>query len=124
MPGSNIYSQTRLVVLDSDSISDAASIFGALDKVPLSAITMGLSDMLAADKVTLIAWGEQKAESVKSMVEGTYEAIPASLLQSHPNVKVIVDISAADQLTRISYPWLVTSCDWTNQLSRRAIVWL
>src|SRR5690554_7614596 len=64
MPGSNIYSKTRLVVLDGDSINDAAAIFGTKDKVPLSAITMGLSDMLEADKVTLIAWGEQKAESV------------------------------------------------------------
>ena len=125
MPGSTLYSQTRLVVLDSDSISDAASIFGALDKVPLSAITMGLSDMLAADKVTLIAWGEQKAESVKSMVEGPVtESMPASTLQTHSNVKVIIDLSAADALTRISYPWLVTSCDWTSQLIRRAIVWL
>ncbi len=125
MPGSNLYSQTRLVVLDSDSISDAAPIFGSFDKVPLSAITMGLSDMLNADKITLIAWGEQKAESVKMMVEGPMtDAVPASTLQTHTNVKVIVDLSAADALTRISYPWLVTSCEWNNQLIRRAIVWL
>ena len=125
MPGSNIYSQTRLVVLDSDSIDDARLIFGSIENVPLSAITMGMADMLEAEKITLIAWGENKAESVKTMVEGVVtDAIPASLLQSHPNVKVIVDVSAADQLTRISYPWLVTSCDWTNQLIRRAIVWL
>ena len=125
MPGSNAYSQTRLVVLDGDSINDAAPIFGTKDKVPLSAITMGLSDMLAADKVTLIAWGEQKAESVQIMVEGPVtDAVPASMLQTHSNVKVVVDLSAADNLTRISYPWLVTSCDWHNQLIRRAIVWL
>lgn len=125
MPGSNLYTQTRLVVLDSDSITDAAPIFGAIDKVPLSAITMGLSDLLDAEKITLIAWGEHKAESVKIMVEGPVtDAVPASSLQKHQDVKVIVDLSAADQLTRISYPWLVTSCDWTNQLIRRAIVWL
>lgn len=125
MPGSNLYSQTRLVVLDADSIQDAATIFGTQDKVPLSAITMGLSDMLEADKVTLIAWGEQKAESVKTMVEGPVtDNVPASTLQTHNNVQVVVDLSAADALTRISYPWLVTSCDWNNQLIRRAIVWL
>ncbi len=125
MPGSNTYSQTRLVVLDGDSINEAAAIFGATDKVPLSAITMGLSDMLAADKITLIAWGEQKAESVQVMVEGPVtDTIPASALQTHSNVKVIVDLSAAENLTRISYPWLVTSCEWSNQLLRRAIVWL
>ena len=125
MPGSNIYSKTRLVVLDGDSINDAAAIFGTKDKVPVSAITMGLSDMLEAKKVTLIAWGEQKAESVQVMVEGPVtDAVPASMLQTHANVKVVVDLSAADNLTRISYPWLVTSCEWHNMLIRRAIVWL
>ena len=125
MPGSNAYSQTRLVVLDGDSINDAATIFGTKDKVPLSAITMGLSDMLAAEKVTLIAWGEQKAESVQLMVEGPVtDTVPASTLQTHTNVKVVVDLSAADNLTRISFPWLVTSCEWDNMLIRRAIVWL
>ena len=125
MPGSNIYSKTRLVVLDGDSINDAATIFGTKDKVPVSAITMGLSDMLQAEKVTLIAWGEQKAESVQIMVEGPVtDAVPASMLQTHANVKVVVDLSAADNLTRISYPWLVTSCEWHNMLIRRAIVWL
>lgn len=125
MPGSNVYSKTRLVVLDGDSINDAAAIFGTKDKVPLSAITMGLSDMLEANKVTLIAWGEQKAESVYEMVEGPVtDAVPASMLQTHENVKVMVDLLAADNLTRISYPWLVTTCDWTSKLIRRAIVWL
>ena len=125
MPGSNIYSKTRLVVLDGDSINDAATIFGTKDKVPISAITMGLSDMLEAEKITLIAWGEHKAESVQVMVEGPVtDAVPASMLQTHANVKVVVDLSAADNLTRISYPWLVTSCDWHNMLIRRAIVWL
>ncbi len=125
MPGSNVYSQTRLVVLDGDSINDAATIFGTKDKVPVSAITMGLSDMLAAKEITLIAWGEQKAESLQIMVEGPVtDVVPASTLQTHSNVKVVVDLSAADALTRISYPWLVTSCDWNNQLIRRAIVWL
>ncbi len=125
MPGSNIYSKTRLVVLDGDSINDASTIFGTKDKVPVSAITMGLSDMLEADKVTLIAWGEQKAESVQVMVEGPVtDSVPASMLQTHANVKVVVDLSAADSLTRISYPWLVTSCEWQNLLIRRAIVWL
>ena len=125
MPGSNVYSQTRLVVLDGDSINDAATIFGTKDKVPVSAITRGLSDMLAAKEITLIAWGEQKAESLQIMVEGPVtDVVPASTLQTHTNVKVVVDLSAADALTRISYPWLVTSCDWNNQLIRRAIVWL
>jgi glucosamine-6-phosphate deaminase len=125
MPGSNPNSRTRLVMLDGDSRRDSVSIFGSLDKVPISAITMGISDMMKARQITLIAWGEQKAESIKEMVEGSVsESMPASFLQTHPNSKVVIDLSAASNLTRISYPWLVTSCDWNNQLIRRAIVWL
>lgn len=86
---------------------------------------MGISDMMEARQITLIAWGEQKAESIKEMVEGRVsESMPASFLQTHPNAKVVIDLSAASNLTRISYPWLVTSCDWNNKLIRRAIVWL
>ncbi|MDU1904432.1 MAG: glucosamine-6-phosphate deaminase [Dysgonomonas sp.] len=125
IPGSNINSQTRLILLDNQSRKEAINTFGSLDKVPVSAITMGLSTMLKAKKITLVAWGEDKANSVKDVVEGQQsDAIPASWLQNHPKAQVFVDLSAAYDLTRISKPWLVTSCDWTNQLTRRAIVWL
>ncbi|MDD3788393.1 MAG: glucosamine-6-phosphate deaminase [Petrimonas sp.] len=125
MPGGNLHSSTRLVMLDGDSRQDAISTFGSLEKVPPSAITMGISNMMESKVITLIAWGEQKAPSIKEMVEGQItESVPASVLQSHEEAKVITDISAATQLTRISYPWLVTSCEWNNKLIRRAIVWL
>ncbi len=45
-------------------------------------------------------------------------------MQNHPNIRLYTDLNAAYDLTRISKPWLVTSCEWTNQLIRRAIVWL
>lgn len=125
IPGSNIHSQTRIILLDNQSRKEATNTFGSLDKVPESAITMGISTMLKAKKITLIAWGEDKAHSVKDVVEGKKsDAIPASWLQNHPNVKIFTDLNSAYDLTRISKPWLVTSCDWTNQLIRRAIVWL
>ena len=125
MPGSSLHSETRLVMLDGDSRKDIARNFGSLDKVPVSAITMGLSDMLDARKITLVAWGEQKARSVKDIVEGTVtDLTPGSMLQTHPESKVFVDLAAASELTRISRPWLVTNCEWTSMLIRRAIVWL
>jgi glucosamine-6-phosphate deaminase len=125
MPGSSLHSQTRLVMLDGDSRADIAHNFGSLDKVPVSAITMGLSDMMNAKKITLVAWSEQKAESIKDIVEGAVsEMVPGSVLQTHPETKVYVDLSAASELTRISRPWLVTNCEWTSKLIRRAIVWL
>ncbi len=125
MPGSSLHSQTRLVMLDGDSRKDIARNFGSLDKVPVSAITMGLSDMMGSKKIALVAWSEQKAESVRDIVEGPVtDMVPGSILQTHPEAKVFVDLAAASELTRISRPWLVTNCEWTSKLIRRAIVWL
>ncbi|MCE5206355.1 MAG: glucosamine-6-phosphate deaminase [Porphyromonadaceae bacterium] len=125
MPGSGLHSQTRLVMLDGDSRKDIARNFGSLDKVPVSAITMGLSDMMDAKKIALVAWSEQKAGSIRDIVEGTVtDLVPGSILQTHPETKVYVDLAAASELTRISRPWLVTNCEWTSKLIRRAIVWL
>ena len=125
MPGSGLHSQTRLVMLDGDSRKDISRNFESLDKVPVSAITMGLSDMMDAEKIALVAWGEQKAESIKDIVEGgVTDMVPGSILQTHPETKVYVDLTAASELTRISRPWLVTNCEWDSKLIRRAIVWL
>ncbi|WP_418895291.1 glucosamine-6-phosphate deaminase [Limibacterium fermenti] len=125
MPGSNLHSQTRLVMLDGDSRKDIVTHFGSLEKAPVSAITMGLSDMMQARKITLVAWGEQKAESIHEIVEGPVtDMVPGSLLQTHPEIQVFIDLAAASELTRISHPWLVTNCEWDNKLIRRAIVWL
>ena len=125
MPGSGLHSQTRMVMLDGDSRTDISHNFGSLDKVPVSAITMGLYDMMEAKKITLVAWGEQKAESIKDIVEGAVlDSVPGSVLQTHPEATVYVDLAAASELTRLSRPWLVTNCEWDSKLIRRAIVWL
>lgn len=125
MPGSNIHSQTRLVMLDGDSRRDIAGGFESMEKVPVSAITMGLSDMLKAKKISLVAWNEQKAKSIRAIVEGPVtDMVPGSALQTHAEANIYVDLGAASELTRISHPWLVTNCEWTNKLIRRAIVWL
>lgn len=124
-PGSRLNSTTRLILLDSDSRNDAAKIFGAIDNTPISSITMGVSTILAAKKVYLMAWGEEKAKMVKECVEGNItDTIPASYLQTHNNAHIVVDLSAAANLTRIQRPWLVTSCEWNDKLIRSAIVWL
>lgn len=124
-PGSASSSQTRLVILDNISRDEAKNTFGTLEQVPVSAITMGVGTILRAKEVILVAWGEHKASPLHDAVEGPTDAVcPASALQLHPNAKVLCDLSAATQLTRIHHPWLVTSCEWDNQLTRRAIVWL
>ena len=122
-PGSRINSTTRLILLDADSRSEAARSFG--NNPPVSSITMGIHTILSSKKIYLMAWGEDKAKMVKACVEGKItDNIPASFLQMHNNVQVVVDLSAATFLTRIHHPWLVTSCEWTDKLIRSAIVWL
>ena len=120
-----MYKRQRLVLLDQQSRKEAINTFGSLEQVPPSAVTMGISTIMRAREIALIAWGEDKAKSIKDVVEGPVsESVPASCLQAHPNTTVHIDLNAAFSLTRINQPWLVTSCEWTSKMIRRAIVWL
>ncbi len=124
-PGSNIGSKTRLMLLDDQSRADLKPFYNNTSDIPSYAFTIGLSTLMEARQLTLAAWGEHKASIIKKVVEEKADDnVPASLLQLHKNAKVVMDVNAAQMLTRISHPWLVGSCDWTNKLTRRAIVWL
>ena len=123
--GTSLSSRTRLVLLEGTARKEAARTFPSIDNVPAGVITMGISTMMRARNVLLMAWGEDKSGIVVRTVEGKVsDAVPSSYLQNHPNAKVVVDLSASYDLTRISHPWLVTNCEWDNKLIRRAIVWL
>ncbi|VBB45178.1 putative glucosamine-6-phosphate deaminase-like protein BT_0258 [uncultured Paludibacter sp.] len=123
--GSQTSSTTRLMLLDAQSRSDLSQFYIRAAEVPVSAITMGLATILSAKKVILIAWGENKAKILKEIIEGqANDSVPASFLQLHKNAHAILDLSSSQFLTRISHPWLVGSCEWTDKLIRRAIVWL
>lgn len=124
-PGSQINSTTRLILLDNTSRNEAAKMFGGTENVPVSSITMGISTILSAKKIYLMAWGEEKADMIKETVEGKItDVIPASFLQNHNNTHIALDLAASAHLTRIQRPWLVTSCEWNDKLVRSAIVWL
>ncbi len=124
-PGSSFNSLTRLVLLDNNSKEDAKIMFGSVDQVPVSAITMGIDTIRHAKEIMLVAWGDHKAGIVREAVEVRVDSsCPASALQLHKNARVMLDLSAASQLTRIKTPWVVTGCDWDDQLIRRAVVWL
>lgn len=125
-PGTNANSYTRLVILDAISRKEAAkSMFNHIDEVPQSAISIGLATILKSKKIALVAWGDNKAKQIAQAVEQPQtDAVPASVLQQHPNAKVYLDLGSASLLTRINHPWLVTSCVWNKKLIRRAIVWL
>ena len=123
--GTTISSRTRLVLLEGASRKEASRTFPSMENVPAGVVTMGIGTMMAAKHVILMAWGDDKSQIIAQTVEGKVsDAIPSSYLQGHPDAKVVIDLSAAYQLTRISHPWLVTSCEWDNKLIRRAIVWL
>jgi len=123
--GASRSSKTRLVILDPQSRKEAINTFGALDNVPTSAVTMGLSTILKAKEIALIAWGEDKAQGIFDIIEGASTgSVPATCLQNHPNAQIFIDLNAAYNLTRINRPWLVTNCEWDEKLIRRAIVWL
>ncbi len=85
----------------------------------------GIRAMMRAKEVVLVAWGEHKANALVEAVEGEVkDAHPASKLQYHEHAQIFCDLNAAECLTRIQHPWLVTTCDWDDKLTRRAIVWL
>ena len=124
-PGSSLTSASRLILIDETAREEMKMSFGSQETVPPCSITMGISTILAARKIFLTAWGEEKADIIKKTVEGKIsETVPASYLQTHNDAHVVIDLSAAAKLTRIQHPWLVASCKWTDKLVRSALVWL
>ena len=76
------------------------SLFGGrIDKVPKEALTMGVGTIMRARTIVLIATGRAKAKAVRAMFSGRVSTdAPASLLQLHTNVEVILDLAAAEKL--------------------------
>lgn len=124
-PGSGPETRTRLVTLDALTRHDAARDFLGEANVPRHAITMGVRTVLAARRIILMAWGGAKAAILARAVEDApTEALPASLLQRHSEVRFVIDEAAAVELTRCKHPWLVGPVEWSPALIKRATVWL
>ena len=124
-PGSYEKSRTRLVQLSLNSRKVQSKFFSQEKEVPTMAITMGIGTIMKAKKIVVMAWGENKAEVIQKVVEGEdTELIPASLLQAHPNIEVVIDEFAGDKLARVESPWVVGSCEWSKKLVRKAVIWL
>lgn len=124
-PGSYEKSRTRLVQLSHHSRKVQSEFFPSMLETPKMAITMGIETIMRADKIILMAWGEGKSKVIREIVEGEVSSqIPASFLQEHNDIEVVVDENAAGQLTRECAPWLVGPCEWTPRFTRKAVVWL
>jgi len=122
-PGSSIYSRTRLIPLANSTRIANSQDFQNISQVPRLAITMGISTILRARRIILMAWGQLKAPVIQKAVEGNLtEQIPASLLQQHNDCTFVTDDVAASELTRFKSPWLTGDTAWTPALIRKAVV--
>ncbi len=124
--GATEKSRTRTVRLSYQSRKRQARNFGGDVKVtPENAITIGIDTMMSAKRIILMSWGEEKAEAVKAVAEGSVNpAFAASFLQKHDNISYYVDETSGSLLTRVVAPWLVGPCEWTPKFIRKAVVWL
>jgi glucosamine-6-phosphate deaminase len=121
-PGSSIYSKARLVTLENSTRMANAKEFQNITKVPRLAITMGISTIMKAKRIILLAWG-MKAQIVQQAVEGNItEQVPASLLQTHNDCLFVIDEQAASELTRLKTPWLTGEIEWTEKMIKKAVV--
>jgi len=121
-PGSSFHSKTRVIHLD--HLTRMANLYEwhDINKVPRTAITVGIGSIMKAKKIVLLAWGN-KAEIVAKSIEGDVtEQIPASVLQNHDDCTYIIDEFAATELTRNKAPWLTGSCEWTPQNIKKAVI--
>lgn len=101
-PGTAFDSPTHVTDLKESTIKDNARFFdNDMSKVPTQAVTQGIGSIMKAKNILLVANGTNKAKAVKDMIEGPVDInCPASILQKHPNVTIIVDKEAASLLTK------------------------
>lgn len=124
-PGSHYNSGTRIVTLDFVTRLDASNAFLGIENVPRKAITMGVGTIIKAKRIVLLAWGINKKEIIKRTIEGEVSSdIPATFLRNHSNTTFVLDQESSSELTRIKTPWIVSSCQWTESLKLKAVIWL
>lgn len=98
-PGAPLDGLTSVVQLTESTINANKRFFDKVEDVPTKAISMGIGSILKGKKVILMAYGEAKADAIKGMVDGPVTTdLPASALQNHSDVVVIVDDAAASKL--------------------------
>lgn len=103
-PTSSFASRTRVKTLTEQTRTDNARFFGEGEQVPTHCVTQGLGTIMEARHIVMVATGPHKARAVTAMIEGPVAAVcPASILQFHPSVLVVVDESAATGLNHADY---------------------
>ncbi|GAB2611160.1 glucosamine-6-phosphate deaminase [Pseudactinotalea suaedae] len=104
-PGSSLASRTRIKTLTAQTRVDNARFFGGdPEAVPQHCLTQGLATIMEARHLLLVATGRAKSEAIHHLVEGAVSAMwPATILQHHPKVTVLIDAAAASRLALSDY---------------------
>lgn len=98
-PGTPLDSLTHVVELTESTINANKRYFDKVEDVPTRAVSMGIGSIMKGKKMILMAYGEAKAEAIKGMIDGPVATdMPASALQNHQDVVVIIDDAAASKL--------------------------
>ncbi|WP_303219845.1 glucosamine-6-phosphate deaminase [Enterococcus asini] len=98
-PGADLNGTTAVVNLTESTIEANKRFFDKVEDVPTKAISMGIASIMKGKQIILMAFGEDKAEAIYGMVKGPVtNHVPASALQNHDDVIVIVDDAAAAKL--------------------------
>ena len=121
-PGSSFHSKTRVIHLDQQTRIANTYEFHDLNKVPKLAITVGISSIMKAKKIVLLAWGDKASIVAKSIEGDVTEQIPASVLQNHDDCTLVIDELASSELTRNKAPWLTGSNEWTPNMIKSAVI--
>ncbi|MGM0174440.1 glucosamine-6-phosphate deaminase [Enterococcus sp. DIV0800] len=98
-PGTPFDVTTHVVELTESTIEANKRNFDKVEDVPTHALSMGIGSIMQSKKILLMAFGTDKADAIKGMVDGPVTTdVPASVLQNHPDVTVIIDEDAASKL--------------------------
>lgn len=99
-PGTAFGLTAHKVALSEETRRSKSATFGGYENVPLYGITVGIKNIMAAEHLVLVVKGSAKKDIVRMVLEGAVtERIPASVLQLHPHVTVLLDQEAASALT-------------------------
>jgi glucosamine-6-phosphate deaminase len=98
-PAIGLNSKTHLVNLSEETIQANSHYFNNMQEIPKQAITMGIGTIMKAKKILLLASGRKKSHAIEKTINGPVSTeVPATILQLHPDVKLLIDKEAASQL--------------------------
>lgn len=98
-PSDSFQRWSHVVRLKESTIADNSRFFNSIDEVPTHAVTMGIGSIMQAKRILIIAIGENKANAIKQLIDGNVTPqCPASVLQFHTDVTLMLDRGAASKI--------------------------